>query len=661
MGDQGLVTRRKFRSTRPLDGVDIPLGELGVASDPPITVSEMMRRTVTKIPNHSALRYKINNSWETITYREYYNLCISAAKSFLKLNLKPSHAVLIIGFNAPQWHLSCLGAIFAGGIACGTYSTNSAGACKYIAEDCKATVAIVEDQIQLDKFLQIRDQLPHLKAIVQYRGGLREQCRDVYDWRQFMDLGRSIENSVVEFMMDAQKPNQCASLVYTSGTTGNPKGTMLSHDNLTWTAKALLQTTEDIEFGVEQIISYLPLSHIAAQMADIYFIIAIGGCCNFAQPDALKGTLVDTLREVKPTLFFAVPRVYEKMMERMLEMGATVTGVKRMLADWAKRKGLEGNQNFQKSESVPWGWTLANILVLKKVREALGFQRCKQFSVGAAPIKLETMEYFMSLNIPIMPMYGMSESSGPHSVCKKAPGWWNPASAGKNMFGVETKIHQPDSNGEGEICFRGRHVFMGYLNNFEKTLEIIDDEGWLHSGDMGRIDENGFLHITGRFKELIITAGGENVAPVLLEDNILRELPFLSNVMVVGDKRPYLTCLMTLKCDMDVETAEPLDTLTPLARKIIQELGSSSTNVSEIIKNQDPVVFSAITSGLKIANCNAPSNAQKVQKWRLLNGDFSLPGGELGPTLKLKRFFVLKKYESVIESMYSESGLQSKL
>jgi long-chain-fatty-acid--CoA ligase ACSBG len=182
-------------------------------------------------------------------------------------------------------------------------------------------------------------------------------------------------------------------------------------------------------------------------------------------------------------------RVYEKMMERMQEMGATVTGVKRVLADWAKRKGLDGNQNFLRNESMPWGWSLANMLVFKKVREALGFQRCKGFGVGAAPIKMETLEYFMSLNIPIRPTYGMSESSGPHSLCKMDPSWWNPASVGKDMPGVQTKIFQPDSNGEGEVCFRGRHVFMGYLNNWEKTAEAIDDEGWLHSGDMGRIDE----------------------------------------------------------------------------------------------------------------------------------------------------------------------------
>jgi long-chain-fatty-acid--CoA ligase ACSBG len=505
MADAGQVpqmfaSRTKFRSTHPLDSIDIALGHSGVAAETPITVSEMINGTVGKIPNGVALSYKLGDRWSSITYQQYYDLCISAAKSFIKLGLKPSHAVVIIGFNACEWHISCLGAIFAGGIACGTYATNSAEASKYIAGDCRATVAVVEDEIQLNKFLEIRSKLPELKAIVQYRGIPRQQYRDVYNWEQFMGLGKHVETSVVERVMQAQTPNQCASLVYTSGTTGNPKGTMLSHDNLTWTAKALASTSHDVKFGVEHFVSYLPLSHIAAQMADIYFSITVGACCHFAQPDALKGTLVETLREVQPTQFFAVPRVYEKMMERMQEMGATVTGVKRVLADWAKRKGLDGNQNFLRNESMPWGWSLANMLVFKKVREALGFQRCKGFGVGAAPIKMETLEYFMSLNIPIRPTYGMSESSGPHSLCKMDPSWWNPASVGKDMPGVQTKIFQPDSNGEGEVCFRGRHVFMGYLNNWEKTAEAIDDEGWLHSGDMGRIDEKGFLHITGRFK-----------------------------------------------------------------------------------------------------------------------------------------------------------------
>lgn len=646
------ISRKKIRSTDPADGVDIAMEESGAASQKPITVGAVMLDTVSKIPDHVAMCYESDGVWNDITYTQYYNQCVAAAKSFLKLGLQAFEAVAILGFNSPECHISALGTIFAGGLTCGIYATSSAEICKFIAKDCKVNIAVVENQIQLDKFLKIRDDLPDLKAIVQYKGKVAESYANVYDWEQFLELGADKETSEIESAMENQKPNQCASLVYTSGTTGNPKGVMLSHDNITWTAKMLMKTYEQIQFGAEHIIGYLPLSHIAAQMADIYLAVTLGATVHFAQPDALKGSLGTTLKEVQPTIFFGVPRVYEKIMERMKEIGSTITGFKRTLSQWAKKKGLQGNLGLQKGHSLPWGWTAANLLVFKRVREALGFQQCKIFVVGAAPTRMETYEYFMSINIPLMNLYGMSESSGPHSLNLFSPGRWSVGSAGKNLDGVRTKLDQPDEDGEGEICFYGRNVFMGYLRDEGKTTETIDDEGWLHSGDIGKFDENGFLHVTGRIKELIITSGGENIPPIIIEDAILKEIPFLSNVMVVGDKRKFLSCLMTLKCEMDLDTGEPTDTLAPLAKTLIENLGSQCSTVSGIIDSKDRAVFTAISEGLERANQRAVSQAQKVQKWTLLDADFSVPGGEFGPTMKVRRFFVQKKYAATIDAMY---------
>jgi long-chain-fatty-acid--CoA ligase ACSBG len=340
--------RTKFRSTDPANGPDIAMGESGLSADAPMTIAEMFKMTVTQVPDRIALKYKSGDTWQEVTYQQYYDLTVAAAKSFLKLGLKPFHAVAIMGFNASEWHISCLGSIFAGGLSCGTYGTNNAEACKYIAEDCNVAVAVVEDQKQLDKFLKIRDELPELKAIVQYKGELSQEYPNVYTWEQFMELGKDMDSSVVDDIVKTQKPNQCASLVYTSGTTGTPKGTMLSHDNLTWTAKSLVSTYNELVFGTDRFVSYLPLSHIAGQLADIYLAISVGATCVFADPDALKGSLVVTLKEAQPTLFFGVPRVYEKMMDKMQEVGASLTGMKRKLSVWAKKKGLQGNQNIQK-------------------------------------------------------------------------------------------------------------------------------------------------------------------------------------------------------------------------------------------------------------------------------------------------------------------------
>jgi long-chain-fatty-acid--CoA ligase ACSBG len=390
-------------------------------------------------------------------------------------------------------------------------------------------------------------------------------------------------------------------------------------------------------------------------MVDVIYPLGINACVYFAQPDALKGTLVNTLREARPTLFFGVPRVWEKMMERMKEVGASVTGLKRTLADWAKKVALEGNQNRQKGNSVPWGWTVANMLVLKKVHEALGLSRCMLSICGSAPVTAETLEFFSSVNIPILEVYGMSENTGPHTINRPRNGYWRSGSVGKPLEGMELKIDNPDENGDGEVLMRGRHVFMGYLELEEKTKEALDNDRWLHTGDIGRIDPDGFLYITGRIKELIITSGGENIPPVPIENVIKASVPFLSNVMLIGDKRKFLTCLITLKCVVDPDTGAPTDELLVEAKQALSALGVKYEKVSEVVAAKDEKVDKAIMDGIGVYNENhAVSRAQKVQKYYLLDTDFSVPGEELGPTLKLKRHTVVKKYAQQISSMYPE-------
>jgi long-chain-fatty-acid--CoA ligase ACSBG len=229
---------------------------------------------------------------------------------------------------------------------------------------------------------------------------------------------------------------------------------------------------------------------------------------------------------------------------------------------------------------------------------------------------------------------------------------WKFGSAGKSLMAVSTKLRDTDSNGEGEICFSGRHVFMGYLGEPEQTAQVIDEQGWLHTGDVGKFDENGFLHVTGRTCEAIVLRGGETVLPTPIENRVLSEVPFLSHMVVVGSRRPYLSCLMTLSCVMDTETGEATDRLAPVAERAVAALGSAATTVSGVIHSRDRAVFCAITEGLGRANTLAPSDSHKIQKWTLLDRDFSIPGGELGPTLKVRRFVVHRKYASTIETLY---------
>lgn len=657
IGDEEIVKLAPTESTWTVQAegaVKLLLGSTGSTSRTPVTVVQSVQRAVRHAPTRTALAVKRNDEWVKWTYAEYYESIQAAAKSFLKLGLERFHGVGIIGFNSPEWLISDLGAIFAGGLAVGIYATNSPEACHYVAENCEANVIVVENKHQLHKILQIWDKLPHLKAVVQYIGEIEgEKPSNVYTWKEFMEAGKDVPDETLQERMNELVPNKCCTLVYTSGTTGNPKGVMLSHDNLTWTAEAASRFVGVGETGIEQVISYLPLSHIAAQMLDIFMPIYAVGTVWFAQPDALKGTLSQTLREVRPTLIFGVPRVYEKIMEKMKEIGQTVTGLKRKVANWAKGVALQGNINLENGRHVPFGWTVANNLVLKKIRLALGLDRCRLCVVGAAPVTLETIRYFQSINIPLFELFGMSESTGPTTI--SIPGHVKAGSCGVAFDGVEVKIIEPDEEGNGEVCLRGRHVFMGYLKNEEKTHETLDEEGWLHSGDIGKIDEAGQLYITGRIKELIITAGGENIPPVPIEDAIKEEVPLISNVMVIGDKRKFLSCFLTLKVVVDVETGEPSDNLTDVALKYCKSIGSEAKTVSEILSTKDEKVMKAIQEGIDRANAKATSRAQKVQKWSILEKDFSLPGGELGPTLKLRRPIVCKMFKDEIDGFYEEA------
>lgn len=646
----------RLSTTRKNGEVSLRTDDSGREEQRPITVPQMFMETVDKFGDYEALASKQGDQWKTMTFRQYYSACRDAAKSFLKLGLERFNGVGILGFNSPEWFIADIGAIMAGGVAAGIYTTNSPEACHYVASDSEANILVVENNKQLQKILQIQDQLPHLKAIVQYKEELKEKMPNLYTWSEFMELGKDVLDSQLDEIIASQKPNQCCTLIYTSGTTGNPKGVMLSHDNLTWTADVagnmvnLRPATE----SQECIVSYLPLSHIAAQMIDIWLSIKFGGTTYFAQPDALKGSLVNTMREVRPTAFMGVPRVWEKMQEKMKTVGAKSSTVRRRVASWAKDVGLKTNINRMNGcTAITWDYRLANKLVFRVVRNALGLNRCTKCYAGAAPITKDTLEFFMSLNIPIYELYGMSESSGPHTI--SVPNAFRITSCGKVMPGAKTKIFNPDEEGCGEICFWGRHLFMGYLNMEDKTQEAIDDDGWLHSGDLGKHDDKGFLYITGRIKELIITAGGENIPPVPIEDAVKERVPIISNAMVIGDKRKFLSMLLTLKCNVNGDTGEPQDDLTEEAVQYCQTIGSKATKVSEIYTSKDAAMFAAIQEGINRVNDKASSNAQRIQKWCLLEKDFSIAGGELGPTMKLKRPVVLKMYSDQIEDFYKDA------
>eukprot|EP00095_Tigriopus_kingsejongensis_P004090 snap_masked-scaffold764_size101305-processed-gene-0.1 protein:Tk04090 transcript:snap_masked-scaffold764_size101305-processed-gene-0.1-mRNA-1 annotation:"hypothetical protein LOTGIDRAFT_234625" len=615
---------------------------------PPISVPQLLTVSTNIGRDACALAVKRQGAWVKWSYDQYQADVRAAAKGFIQLGLETRYGVAIAGFNAPEWFIAQLGAIHAHGVSVGIYPTSSGEACRYILEHSRSQILVVEDQAQLDKFEPFLQELTYLKAVIMYEGQPKENSSTL-SWGDFIQMGRGVDDARLDERLQAIAINECCHLVYTSGTTGMPKGAMLSHDNLTWTG-GQMSRIYNLNVKEERIVSYLPLSHVAANITDLFLILVSVGTAYFADKDALKGSLMNTVKEVQPTFFLGVPRVWEKIRERMLEVGQENKGLKQKVGNWAKRTGLETNMKRLSGDSsgaASLQYKLASKLVFSKVKQQLGFHKCTKFFSSAAPLAREVIEYFLSLDIRILEIYGMTECSGPH-LCNTYQMQKVGAYAGETV-GFWNKI---DGDQIGEICIKGRHVMMGYLKDESKTRATFDKEGWLKSGDTGTRDSDGFVSITGRIKELIITAGGENIAPVLLEDNIKKELPCISNAVIIGEQRKFISCLLTLKTGIHPETMMPLDKLAPNTIAWIKEQGIEDdiTTVSQAINND--LVKEKIQAGIERANAIAPSRAQQVKKWVFLPEDFSVPGGELGPTLKLKRHMVTEKQLRTIEKMY---------
>lgn len=656
----------KYSTTEPTECLE-PQMTYGPGTYPAMTVIEKFDDTVKKRGGAGALYLKrkgadgkLPDQWKVWTWQQYYDDCMKFAKSLHHLGVANFKITNIIGFNSPEWIIANTGSIMAGCIAAGVYTTNLPEACQYISEHSKAEVIVLEDNKQLDKYAKIIKNLPHVKCLVVYgepiNDAIASKCgKPVHTWDAFLDLGATVQNSDIIQRQASVRPGNCCTLIYTSGTTGPPKAVMISHDNCVWTTRILLETVPELNH-TERIVSYLPLSHIAAQIIDIHAPIHLGCSLYFAQPDALKGTLTTTLCDMRPTFFFGVPRVWEKIQEKMAQVGRARSGLAAQISAWAKGLGAEKNRRAQYGNGggAPCCYGLANAIVFKKVKALLGLDQTKCCFTGAAPISHDTLNYFASLDIPIYEVFGQSECTGPHTISHS--GEWRIGYCGRPIPGSITKIVE----GSNELCYKGRHIFMGYMYMPDKTAETIDADGFLHSGDVAEFDNNhkkeietgpsGFMRITGRIKELIITAGGENIPPVLIEEEMKSAMLAISNCMVIGDRRKYLTMLVSLKCEVNPETMEGTNKLAADSLYVGKQIGSNATTLEEVA--EDPLWKKYIDEGVKKANSKTTSNAQIVQKWKLLPVDFSEKAGDLTPTLKLKRSEVVKKYADMIEKLY---------
>ncbi|CAK7292685.1 Long-chain-fatty-acid--CoA ligase ACSBG2 [Vulpes lagopus] len=622
---------------------------------PPVTVHDMVMNTAIKYANCIALGSKHRNGWHLLTYVEYYEECRRAAKAFLKLGLERFHSVGIMGLNSQEWVIASIGAIMAGGFSVGILSTNSPKACQVIAESSEIDIFVVDNDRQLQKVIQIQGYLKHLKAIVQYKEEIRTRLQNLYSWRGFLDLADGISEDTLDRVIDSQKPNQCCTLVYSLSVTGPPKAMMLSHDNITWTTVATAQRLSYKCPPEEQevLVSYLPLSYMSAQLFDMWISIFVAGALYFAQPDALRGSLVDTLQEVKPTTFHGVPWVWDRLLDSLKTNQLASSPFRRRIDKWAMWLGLRTNKRRILGQlHPPLCFSLAKKLTFNQARKSLGLHHCRQFFNLGLGLPRATMDYFLSLNMPIFELYGLSESTGIHTLSRQQD--FRLMSCGKSLPSTHTKMQSEDEEGIGDIHIWGRNIFMGYLNDEENTQEKIDVHGWLHTGDLGFLDTDEFLYIMGNARDIITLSSGERINPNPIEARVKRHIPIVRYVVVVGQDAPYLCALLTLKCQVNTDTGEPRNALTSEAVAFCRHLRSQSTRLSDIIYDGDPVVLEFISQGIDAANAEVSSDSAKIVKWTILQTDFSMVGGELGATTKLKRAVVAKIYQTEIERFYEE-------
>ena len=584
------------------------------------TIISVFEATAKARGDAAALGFKHRGDWKTISWKDYHKQVMTNARAFMQLGVKPGDGVAILGYNRPEWVISDLAAIAAGARPAGIYTTSSPEQCRYVIDHGEATLVVVENREYLDKVLAVRDQLPHVKAIVVMEG--KAEGDNVVAWKALAGLAKKTPADELKKRIAKQQPDDTCTLIYTSGTTGNPKAVMLSHRNLVWSAAS---TSRIIGIrSTDETVSYLPLSHIAEQVLTIHGPITVGSCVYFSEGLEQLG---ENLREIRPHMFLGVPRVWEKIQAQMQAAGAAAPPLRQKIAAWARGVGSRAEQAFDAGRGRPFGYGLAKKLVFDKVRERLGLDRSRYEATAAAPLARDTMDFFASLGIRLYEIYGLSETTGATTL--SYPGNFRRGAVGTALPGTDLK-----TAGDGEICMRGPHIFKGYLKNEEATRETFDDEGWYKSGDVGRIDEDGFLFLTDRKKEIIITAGGKNVAPQHIEGE-LKSIPAVAQAVVVGDSRKYLAALLTL----DPE-------------KIEVEARAAGSPARDVEKAAQCPLFEARLQAQIDAVNNKLARVETIKRWRIIPQEFTVDGGELTPTMKLKRRIIHDKYGNEIESLY---------
>ncbi|MBI5498519.1 MAG: long-chain fatty acid--CoA ligase [Deltaproteobacteria bacterium] len=596
----------------------------------PGSIFELFQHHVRNRPDAPALRHKRDGAWRDITWGGLNSVVIKVSAALLAEGIRYQDRVNILANTRWEWLAADLGILGAGATCVPIYQSNLADEVEYIIQDSGSVLLFAEDEVQLEKLRKVRAGIPAIRRVVLLDGSPRADDGDwVCTWEDFLKRGEAhlaAHRAAVDAAPSALTRDDLVCLIYTSGTTGRPKGVMVTHDNCLYEAEAVdatkLMTYDDVQ------LLFLPMAHVFAKVIEVAwlqmgFIMAVAESID---------KLVANLGEVRPTMMCAVPRIFERVYSRVVTGGLEAGGLKarlfRMALEESEQCGLAHDRGM------PYGglrWTAAQALVFRKVNarvtEIFG-GRLRFMVSGGAPLSRKIAHFFSHAGVKICEGYGLTETMA--ATCVNRPDNIRIGTVGPVVPGTEVKIAL-----DGEILIRGRGVMKGYWNKPEATREAIDDEGWFHSGDIGEMDRDGFVRITDRKKDIIVTAGGKNVAPQNLE-NALKTNPFLSQAIVFGDKRKYLSVLLTLNDEN--------------ALKWARDQGITATSSAELARN--PKVTAHVQALLDDFNRTLPSY-ETLKKFAVLEKDFTV-GDELTASLKVKRKHCAQKYKSILDGFYGD-------
>ena len=596
------------------------------------TIPKLFWHQVKARDGRTAFREKELGIWRAASWRDYGERARAVGMGLVKLGLQRGDVVSILAETVPEWLYVDMGTMGAGGVSNGIYPTDAAKQVEYIVNDSRSRFLFVENEEQLDKFIDIRERCPTIaKVFVFDMEGLAD-FKDpmVMPFDELLALGRAHEAAspgLWEKLIAGSKAEELALLVYTSGTTGPPKGAMLSHRNVIFqisNADAFIPLGTD-----DEQLAFLPLCHVAERTFTAFLPLRSGAIANFAES---VETVPENIREVAPTSFFAVPRIWERFYSGIAIRMKEATWLGRTAYRWAIGVGLKVAETElagdRPSAALKAAHRVADFLVLDNIKRAIGMHRVRFAGTGAAPIAPDLIKWYRALGVDMREVYGQTENCG---LATGMPDRIKLGTVGVSAPRTETKISP-----EGEILLKGPHIFMGYLNQPEKTAETLRD-GWLHTGDVGTMDNEGYLKITDRMKDIIITAGGKNITPSEIE-NQLKFSPYISDAVVVGDKRKFLTCLIMIDYDSVAKHAQ--DSNVPF------------TDFASLCRARE--VNDLIWAEIERVNQNF-ARVETIKKFRLIEQQLGAEDDEVTPTMKLKRKFVNEKYKAMIDGMYAEA------